>query len=479
MTRQAAVYARISSDPGETGLGVARQVKDCAALAADRGWTVAQVYEEHDTSATSGRPRPQYAAMMEALRDGRQTALVVWDVDRLTRTPRELEDVVDLAEQHGVALASVGGEIDLATPQGRLTARIKGSVARHEAEQLRRRVRAKMDEKAAAGSPHGRIAYGWRREPVLDGQGRRLGSRDVIHPEQAAVVRQAAADVLSGESLRAIAARLNAAGVVNLNGNGWVPGTVRSTLLRQRNAGLRVHRGEVVGRGDWEPLWDEAQQRRLTAILTDPARRTSPSSSAVKYLLSGIARCGVCAGPMRVLVAGKDGRKRPTYTCAQRYCVRRSQPELDEHVSLIVIKVLAHKSAPVDLAEGTDEAAQEAQRQIDEWRAQLDGAADLYAAGSIDAQQLARISTPLHQKIRAAEHVARPRIAPDLSSLIGSDALERWAAASLAVRRAAIARLLDVTVRPVSKRGGGFDPRDVAVERKAQGRAAAAPADAG
>lgn len=71
--------------------------------------------------------------MMDALRAGRLDALVCWDVDRLTRTPRELEDVVDLAEHRGVALASVGGEIDLATPQGRLTARIKASVARERA----------------------------------------------------------------------------------------------------------------------------------------------------------------------------------------------------------------------------------------------------------------------------------------------------------------------------------------------------------
>ncbi len=63
-----------------------------------------------------------------------------------------------LAERHGVALASVGGEIDLATPQGRLTARIKGNVAKHESEQLARRVRATSAERAETGQPHGRIA---------------------------------------------------------------------------------------------------------------------------------------------------------------------------------------------------------------------------------------------------------------------------------------------------------------------------------
>lgn len=51
-------------------------------------------------------------------------AVVCWHVDRLTRTPRELEDVIDLADKRGLELATISGEIDIATPTGRLIARI-------------------------------------------------------------------------------------------------------------------------------------------------------------------------------------------------------------------------------------------------------------------------------------------------------------------------------------------------------------------
>jgi len=105
----AAVYARISSDPNDTSLGVARQVKDCQELCRRMGWRVGETFIDNDVSASSGRPRPQYQAMMQALSCGELGALVVWDVDRLTRTPRELEDVVDLAERQGVALARSAG----------------------------------------------------------------------------------------------------------------------------------------------------------------------------------------------------------------------------------------------------------------------------------------------------------------------------------------------------------------------------------
>ncbi len=77
------------------------------------------------------------------------------------------------------------------------------------------------------------------------------------------------------------------------------------------------------------------------AILSDPNRRTSPASSAIKYLLSGIARCGVCGGPMRVLVVGKDGRKQDTYVCKDGAHVRRVRQPVEELVTETVLERLS------------------------------------------------------------------------------------------------------------------------------------------
>ncbi len=111
----AAVYARISSDPNDTSLGVARQVKDCQELSRRMGWRVGETFIDNDVSASNGRPRPQYQAMMQALSCGELGALVVWDVDRLTRTPRELEDVVDLGrlDRLDEQVAEAGGRVYL------------------------------------------------------------------------------------------------------------------------------------------------------------------------------------------------------------------------------------------------------------------------------------------------------------------------------------------------------------------------------
>jgi site-specific DNA recombinase len=465
----AAVYARISSDPDHTSLGVTRQTKDCLALAKRKGWTVGEVFTDNDVSATSGKPRPQYDRMMTALASGGFGALVVWDVDRLTRTPRELEDVVDLAERHGVALASVGGEIDLATPQGRLTARIKGNVAKHESEQLGRRVKAKMAERAQAGKPHGRTPFGWRREQVYDDQGHRLGSRDMLHPEQAEIVQQAAQALLAGDSLRSITAGLNARGVLSLDGNPWATTTLRALLLRERNAALRVHHGQVIGAGDWEPIYDQDTHQRIQALLNDPARRSSPPSSAIKYLLSGLATCSVCDGPMRVLTAGKDGRKTDSYVCHRGYHVRRVRPELDALIISLVTARLALPAAAAALARSDDGQAAEALEHAAAVRARMDLAADAYAAGNIDGAQLIRITGKLRPELDRWQQLARATApAPDLLDLATPDIAQRWDALPLARRRAVIDLLLTITVLPATRIGGhhGFDPNSVRVTWK-------------
>ena len=117
---RAAIYARISQDTEGTELGVTRQQEDCAREAERRGWEVVARYVDNDVSATRKKPRPEYQRMKRDIESGHIQAVVVWSIDRLTRTPRELEDIIDLADRQGLELANVGGNTDLSTPGGRV-----------------------------------------------------------------------------------------------------------------------------------------------------------------------------------------------------------------------------------------------------------------------------------------------------------------------------------------------------------------------
>lgn len=464
-TVRAAIYARISSDDG-TALGVGRQVADCRALAETKGWHVCETFVDNDVSASSGKTRPEYVRLLAALQEGRADALVVWDIDRLTRTPRELEDVVDLADRHGVALASVGGEVDLATPQGRLTARLKGNVARHEVEQQSRRLKRKFQERAEAGKPHGKVAYGYQRRAVHDDAGQVVGSVELLDEAEAAVIREGARRLLAREPMRRVVVDLNARGVSTPRGGSWDSTMLRQVLLRQRNAGRRVHRGEVIGNGDWPALLDEDTFDRLHAMLTDPARRTTRGNE-VKHLLSGIARCGLedCDGTMRVTNARTHGTRRaPTsYNCRKCNRVRRKKTDVDELVEAVLVARLERPDGP-DLLAGDPAGSREAAERVEALQARLDLAADNYAEGSITANQMTRITAKLRPQLDDAR--ARLRLAapsPDLARFSAGHVREAWETAAIEIKRAVISMLVDVTILPAGS-GGRFDPDSVRID---------------
>jgi site-specific DNA recombinase len=460
---RAAIYTRISEDDG-TALGVGRQEKDARALADRKGWDVARVYVDNDVSATRSKVRPGYQQMMQAIDRGDVDAVVVWDVDRLTRTPRELEDIIDLADRRGLALASVGGDIDLATPQGRMTARIKGTVARHETEQMSRRIRRSNDERAARGDVHGRPGYGYTR--ALDGT-------LIVDEEQAAIVREAAHRALAGESLRSIAKDLIGRSVGSPGRSGtWNTTTLRQLLLRPSVAGLRQHRGQIIGRLNVPPVIDEDTRTRLVILLTDPSRRSHTRGKTPVHLLSGIALCGRCGGKMHRLVPwvtkdenAKTKSQPAAYACSECYRVRRKQVPVDEYVTELVLSRLEQPDAINVFTSGDDEQVRHAHDRLATIDAKLAEAADAFADGSIDGAQLKRITERLRidqERAKVTLTDAMPKAIP--SEVVGLHARRAWEGLSMDKKRAVITVLMTVTILPSGPGIRGFNPDLVRID---------------
>lgn len=450
-----ATYCRISDDREGKALGVLRQAEDCDALVQQRGWQPVGRYVDNDLSAYSGRPRPGYLQLLDAVRGGLLDGIVAWHPDRLHRSPRELEDFLAVVEQHGVTVETVrAGKWDLSTPSGRMTARILGSVARGESEHKSDRVRRALEQKATMGSSHGKVAYGWSRSVLPDGS-----KIETVNEAEAAIVREVAQRIVRGESLRGVAGDLKARGVLSPTGREWGKTALRAVLTRERNVGLLVHRGEVVGQGDWPPILDRALWEQARAVLTDPGRKTTTSSAAA-HLLSGLARCGVCGGPMR---AGMS-RTVPSYRCMERSCVSRKRADVDEFVTALVLARLRRPDVS-DLLRPADEGHRLAVAEVAQLRARLDVAADDYADGALDREQFHRITERLRPRIEAAQ--ARARVV-DSSPLLAEfaqaeDAEKVWTRLPLSRRRGVVDTLVSVRVLRARPGAREFDPASVEI----------------
>jgi site-specific DNA recombinase len=412
---------------------------------------VAQVFTDNDVSATKAKRRPEYELLLAAIEDRTIDALVVYDVDRLTRTPAELERFIDLADRHHTALASVGGEVDLATPQGRLTARIKGSVARHEVEQMSKRLKRKFQENAKVGKAHGVTPFGYRR-----------GSpRDVIDPAEAEAIRALYEMVIAGESLRSLAKYLTDRGFKTGRGNEFRGNVVGNMLRRPRYAGHRTHERQIISKGAWDPIITQDTYDQALAVLSAPGRRHSRGLEA-KYLLSGIAQCGRCGTAMRPNISA---RRKPSYVCPECSKITRLMAPVHAVVEAMIVGRLSQPDALASTAR-KPEALRAAVVARDAVLARMDGVADSFAQDVITPRQLARINEQLKAQLDAAERdVMRNQPLRILDGMTGPGAPDAWKSTNIDRQRTIIRALATVTILP-SGPGIKFANEQVRIEWK-------------
>ncbi|TFC34990.1 recombinase family protein [Cryobacterium sp. TMT2-14] len=453
---QAVIYTRVSLDRTGEALAVVRQEQECRALAERLGLDVVAVYSDNDISATNGKVRPSFEAMLAS----QPQAIIAWHQDRLLRLTRDLERVITL----NVPVYTVtAGTLDLTTPAGRAVARTVAVWSQYEGEQKATRQVAANVQRAVNGVQSGRMGYGFRRE----------GTAVVLHPDEATTIRAAVRRMLDGESLRAICKDLDAQQTPTPGrGARWNSTTLKQLLLRPSLAGLTIHRGQVVGRApaDSPRVIDEDTHERIKAVLTDPSRRSGTPGRAPKYLLGGIARCGRCGGGMArangrmtTTKAGGSKRQPPSYVCSECYRVRRKQDDVDALVEGIVVGRLQMPDAAQLFATGDPAALQEARDTIEALDARLSNAADMFATGDIDAAQLTRITERLRAdraQAAAAVEAALPPAVP--AELVGGAAAEVWAALSMDSKRALLNTLVAVTILPAGS-GKAFNPDTVRV----------------
>lgn len=277
---QTAIYVRISQDQTGEGLGVERQRQDCADLADQLGWTVAETYTDNDTSATTGKPRPSYNRMLDDIRSGRVAAIVSWHPDRIYRRPTDLAELVELCKQYNVAIATVNaGHVDLATPTGRLVAGLLAQVATYEVEHKAERQKRSVRQHREQGMPPGARTrmFGWTREGK------------VIEAEKD-TLEWLALEVISGATLTGLCRRLNSRGVLTAGGNQWKATSLRKLLRNPRLAGHSTLKGEIVGTSTWDPILDDETWQIVNALLVAKSKAPGPRVA----LLPGLIYCGLC-----------------------------------------------------------------------------------------------------------------------------------------------------------------------------------------
>jgi len=218
-------YARVSTeDQAATGVSLAAQAERLRMFADLYGHQLVAVVS--DVGSAKDMRRPALADVLARLRAGDADGLLVFKLDRLTRSLRDLLDLLDeffaAGAQSPRALLSVQEQIDTSTATGRMMVNLMMVIAQWERETIGERTREALRHKKVRGERVGGVPYGWK----VGGDGRTLVP-DAKEREAVCIARSCRRD---GMSLRAIGEVLWARGYRQRNGGRWRPQTVKGLL---------------------------------------------------------------------------------------------------------------------------------------------------------------------------------------------------------------------------------------------------------
>ena len=150
-TKTAAIYARVSTDRQKVDM----QLHELRQFAARSGWNIYKEYIDQNYSGGNTK-RPAFTAMMDAARKRKFDLLLVWKLDRLSRSLKDLIITLDDLGACGIDFVSYDNNLDTSTPTGKLVFQIVGAVAEFEKDIIRERVVAGLAVARSKGKRLGR-----------------------------------------------------------------------------------------------------------------------------------------------------------------------------------------------------------------------------------------------------------------------------------------------------------------------------------
>ena len=434
MPKHAALYLRQSKSDDE---GIQRQTERTTALATARGWTVAATFIDNDVSASKPRgPETAWGRMLAASDD--LDVVIGVDLDRVVRSTRDLNTLID----HGLALVTLDGEIDLTTADGEFRASMLASIARFEVRRKgERQTRANAQRAAKGGVPKGVRLTGYTTEGKLI-------------PHEAHLVKSLFEGFNSGVTLRTLS-REHGTPTPSLSAH-MTPSSVRTILTNPRYAGRRVYKGEIVGEGDWEAIVPGDLFDSVNRGLADPGRKSNRTgSTARKHLGTSLFRCGECGDHPTVRTAGSGGR----YSCLQCHLVRAMAP-VDDFVLRLAEARLTQPDALAALTPDVD---------IDPLRAEYAALAErkgdivgLIAEGHLSRDDARDKLRPLNERLEELDRLLSTADGP-VVLLTEEEQRAGLQALNLDRQRVLIDTLMTVHLLRAPRGRKGFDPDTVRI----------------
>lgn len=388
------IYVRVSTlEQATEGYSIQEQTDKLKKFCEVKEWSVGDVYTDPGFSGSSLK-RPGMQKLINDVEQQRIDAVLVYKLDRLSRSQKDtLYLIEDVFLKYNVHFVSLNENFDTSTPFGRASIGMMSVFAQLEREQITERMQMGKVGRAKAGYFHGggTIPHGY---DYKDGQ-------LIPNEKESKIVNYIFDQYLDGWGVQSIAKNLNAKHISGKRSAKWSHKIVNEILANNLYIGKITWKNETYD-GTHLPIIDEDKFYKVQELMAKrktSANKTNLQPFKAKYMLTGLAYCGVCGARMFTLQSYSTKQRKyiRKYGCYSQSTVQHmvkdpncdndkyDGPELETYVLQRIkklsmnpktIKRISNQTTSVISTDGT-------KAQIKETEEQIERLLDLYQNGAI------------------------------------------------------------------------------------------------
>ena len=311
-----ALYVRVSTTSQlEEGYSIEEQKAKLESYCDIKDWHIYKVYTDGGFSGSTTE-RPALEQLIKDAQNKLFDTVLVYKLDRLSRSQKDtLYLIEDIFLKNNIEFVSLLENFDTSTPFGRAVIGLLSVFAQLEREQIKERMQLGKLGRAKAGKSMmwAKTSYGYNYD-------KEKGSM-TVNEYEALAVKEIYASYLAGMSITKLRDKINEEYPKQ---PAWSYRTIRGILANPVYCGLNQYKGQtfqgthkaIISLDDFEQTQRELAKRQQTA-----KELSNPRPFQAKYMLSGLAQCGYCHAPLKVILGQKrkDGTRFKRYECYQRH----------------------------------------------------------------------------------------------------------------------------------------------------------------
>lgn len=336
----AAVYIRVSTDDqAREGFSLGEQKEKLLQLCAFKGYEVFKIYEDAGISAKDMEHRPAFQEMLSDMKKGKINYIVAYKLDRVTRSVRDLEELISVLEQYNCFLVCDRDDVNTSTANGRFFVRMLTVLSQLEIEIVSERTKFGLNGAIKSGHLPGVLPLGYKK----DGN-----KKTIIDETTKPIIERIFKMYLEGKSFQQISNTFNEEKI--LTPKPWKDTTIQKIIDNKIYMGDYEQFKRIAKNKKIEPvtymnvvepiisraMWEECQHQK------EKNQRTYTRDRV--YLFFQKLECPICHRIMKCKGSGGKKRKYMYYTCEKCH-INYREDRIEELLSNFIYDMVEYDMA--------------------------------------------------------------------------------------------------------------------------------------